>query len=93
LRATDIVWQFANGQGGAWLMNGNAIVGASSIGGINGAQFQIRDLADLNGDAMMDIVWQDRDSGQAAVFLMDGLDVTVGSYIGGANGVDWLIVG
>ena len=81
----DLAWRNANGQSGAWLMNGLSIAQAGNIAGPAGAA--IVQLADFDGDGKTDALWRGADNSYT-VTLLDGFTVrSTTSLLGG--GTPW----
>jgi hypothetical protein len=71
----DIVWMNRRTRiVTSWLMNGTdlAAAGMFSLMQASGS-WDVRGVADLNGDGRLDLLWQDFSRGLAAAWLMDGL--------------------
>ncbi|WP_040336222.1 VCBS repeat-containing protein [Candidatus Magnetobacterium casense] len=87
---TDILWQSKDtGDVYAWLMDGVKIQGSSGFvaKGIP-HQWQIRSIADYDGDGKSDVHLQDVDTGKIYVWLMDGIKIKGGDFVkpkGGAG--------
>jgi Ca2+-binding RTX toxin-like protein len=69
---SDIVWtNRAFGLAASWQMNGLVTDGTNTIGGVNGATWQVKATGDLNADGNSDLIWQSG-GGLVAEFLMNG---------------------
>ncbi len=71
----DIIFQnIVNGLIGAWLMDGNVVVGQSnlSIDRVSDTNWKIQGVGDTNGDGFADIVWQNTANGGLAVWFLRG---------------------
>ena len=74
-------------------MDGTNATFVGAVGPFNpGASWQIRGVADFNGDGKSDILWQGS-NGTPAIWLMDGSNVTSFGAAGSFNpGTDWHII-
>jgi Ca2+-binding RTX toxin-like protein len=69
---SDIVWtNRAFGLAASFQLNGTALVGSNTIGGVNGATWQVQATGDLNADGNSDLIWQSG-GGLVATFQMNG---------------------
>ena len=99
----DIVWQQqSTGNLYAWLMQGTIVVAtpALSIPTVGTTGWQVRAIADLNGDGRADLVFQNSANGALAVWLMNGATVVGTAWITDGAGTplimpdpNWQIVG
>jgi hypothetical protein len=106
---SDLLWQDQRtGTLAAWLMNGTKMVRVVSIPDIGlptpsslppaprrRAIWQVRGLADLNGDGHNDVVWQHPQTGELYVWFMNGTTPTSGAPLnpGRFADVDWQLRG
>jgi hypothetical protein len=85
----DVVW--ANSSTGAkvmWLMNGNTIVGASTL--LTDPNWSITHYGDFNGDGKTDLLWRNTSTGEMVMWLMNGT-----TFIGGGTlltSADWSVI-
>lgn len=80
----DLVWQHrTSGQASVWFMNGTTLVRGTvlSPAGVADTNWQIRAIADLNGDEQPDLVWQNIVTGYLAAWLMNGTTMVDGIYL------------
>jgi glucose/arabinose dehydrogenase len=80
----DILWRNqTSGQLYAWFMDGTEAHSASFLtpSVFASTVWQIRGLADFDGDGKTDILWHNRATGQVYVWLMDGTRVASASYL------------
>jgi len=96
---TDILWQNkVTGQRALWLMNGigGGFTPTSIVNlGYVDANWAIASVADFDGDAQTDILWQNRVTGQRALWLMNGIGggFTPASIVNlGYVDANWVIV-
>ena len=71
----DVIWHHP--QGGdlyVWFMNGTAAVAGAALtpGRFADTRWQLRGLADFNGDGQIDLLWHDQTTGDLRVWLMNG---------------------
>lgn len=95
----DILWQnTVTGQRALWLMNGigGGFTPTSIVNlGYVDANWAIASVADFDGDAQTDILWQNRVTGQRALWLMNGIGggFTPASIVNlGYVDANWVIV-
>ena len=80
----DLLWHHQRtGDLYAWLMNGTRAASGSyltprSFADVN---WQIRGLADFNGDGHTDVLWHHQKTGDLYVWMLDGTVTTAGSYL------------
>ena len=80
----DILWHNqASGELYLWYMNGLVVKGGSYLTPKSFAdtRWQIRGLADFNGDGKLDILWHHQTNGELYVWYLDGAVTTGGSYL------------
>lgn len=78
---SDLVWfNNATGQAVTFLMNGTTIASATAIGAANGANVDLKAVADLNGDGQSDLIWQDT-AGNVIGFIMNGTSIASAAVI------------
>jgi hypothetical protein len=83
----DILWHNqTTGDLYVWLLGGTNGVVAASGSYLNPKSFsdtrwQIRGIADFDGDGNMDILWHHQTTGDLYVWFLNGLTVTRGSYL------------
>jgi hypothetical protein len=79
----DVLWHHSeSGDLYAWFMNGTTPVGGSALSPSRFAdkQWQLRGLADINGDGHADLVWHHRGTGLVYVWFMNGTTAIGASY-------------
>jgi hypothetical protein len=70
-------------------MNGAAVAGTGTIGS-PGAGWEVKRIADFNGDGKADLLWQDPTTGAVAIWFMNG--AALGSSAGVTSvGPEWQI--
>ena len=74
-------------------MDGNTRLSGQVIGPFNpGPDWEIKGTGDFNGDAKVDILWQNHD-GTPAIWLMDGTNFISGGVAGSFNpGSEWHVI-
>jgi hypothetical protein len=80
----DLLWQNqSSGEFSVWLMNGLARSStvATTPAAMTDPQWQVRGLADFNGDGQPDILWHHQGTGDLYVWFMSGTTATSGSYL------------
>ena len=80
----DILWHHqTTGELYAWFLDGMAVTAGSYLTppAFTDTRWQIRAIADLDGDGKADILWHHQETGDLYVWLMDGTVVTGGSYL------------
>ena len=106
---TDLLWQDPRtGALTAWLMDGTRMVTSASIpsirlpgtGTVSAAQgrqasWQVRGIADLNGDGHNDLVWHNPQTGELYVWFMNGTTPTSGASLSPDRFADtrWRLLG
>jgi hypothetical protein len=100
----DILWRTDSGALAVWKMDGTQVSGADYIRlgqtavAAPGPDWHILGVADFDGDARGDLLWQ-TDSGALALWTMDGTHIDsadylrIGSNAVGRPGSDWHIAG
>ena len=88
---SNIVWQHSGGAIVDWAMDGAAITKGSPVATL-GSDWTFLALADLNGDAKADMLWQQRGTGLIVDWTMDGPVIAASSPVG-ALGADWTFLG
>jgi hypothetical protein len=85
---SDLLWQDqTTGALAIWLMDGTKMVRAVSIPGMaqfassSQAVWQVRGVADINGDGNNDVIWHHRQSGAVYVWFMKGTTPTGGAAL------------
>jgi hypothetical protein len=93
----DVLWHHQRtGDLYAWYMNGTVAVSGAYLTPSRFAdtRWQIRDLADFNGDGRPDVLWHHQTTGELYVWLLNGTMTTGGSYLTPSRFADtrWKIV-
>ncbi len=99
-RQPDLIWRrLASGHNAVWLMNGiNAGVTTLLTPGyaaqLPDLNWEIRAVADLNGDNQPDLIWQNKVNGYLAVWYCSGYTTIATTYIWGPweSDLNWKIV-
>ena len=81
---TDILWWHRNtGSLYVWLMDGLTLKAGSYLtpDGAGNTQWQVRGVADFDGDGKTDILWHHQATGHLYAWLMDGLSQAGESYL------------
>lgn len=86
----DIFWRHTSGSLAVWLMNGGAVTGSGSLGGLT-SEWAVVGVGDTNGDGKADVVWRHA-SGTVVVWLLDGTRV-IGTGTLGQAGAEWTSAG
>ncbi len=94
----DLVWQHdTTGALTIWLMSGTSRISEVPLGpgSIAGPNWKIRAVADLNGDGMPDVIWQDQVAGYLSAWLMNGTQLLNAVYLTPMQVTDtaWVIRG
>jgi hypothetical protein len=101
----DILWRHrTTGRNALWLMDGVNVKSATSLtpdvaATVSDTDWEIRAIADFNGDMRPDLVWQHKTNGRLAVWFMAGSSLIAGSSFATLSGtsvetdLDWKIVG
>jgi hypothetical protein len=88
----DLVWSnVAKARISVWLMNGTHVLarGPELPTPAHGAHL-LRDLGDVNGDGLADIVWTEPDKNRMEVWLMAGTHpFELGSHVPAPTGTGW----
>jgi arylsulfate sulfotransferase len=93
---SDLIWQDASSHAVAvWLMDGAGHRNSSLLlKGANNDGWVVAEIADINHDGVLDVVWENTSSHAVAAWFMDGNGHRTGSFlIRGAKTTDWRIVG
>ncbi len=80
----DLLWHHQRtGDLYAWFMNGISAASASYLTPSRFADvnWQIRGLADFNGDGRTDVLWHHQKTGELYVWMLNGTVTTTGSYL------------
>jgi uncharacterized repeat protein (TIGR01451 family) len=80
----DILWRHQQtGELYAWFLDGRAVMDGSYLTppAFTDTSWQIRAIADMDGDGQIDILWHHRQTGDLYVWLMNGTVVADGSYL------------
>jgi hypothetical protein len=92
----DILWRAnsgpSTGMAFLWRMDGPNIIGTANLGTLVPA-WEVKALADFDGDGKTDVLWRLRTTGETYIWLMDGGTVRVGSYTATAADSSWTIAG
>ena len=95
----DLVWQHQTPERwlAVWYLAGNQVLDTRflSIKQVDDSDWQIKAVADIDGDGKADLIWQHRTQGWLAAWLMNGEQVVATSMlsIGQIPDPDWQIVG
>jgi hypothetical protein len=71
----DVIWHHPqSGDLYVWFMNGTAATAGAALspGRFANTRWQLRGLADFNGDGQIDLLWHDQTTGDLSVWLMNG---------------------
>jgi hypothetical protein len=90
----DILWRnAASGQNYLYLMDGTAIKPSEGfVRTVADPTWQIRGVADVDGDGKADIVWRHAGSGENYLYLMDGTTIKGEGYLRTVSDLAWNIV-
>ena len=80
----DVLWHHqSTGELFLWFMDGVQRVGSSYLSrrGVADTSWQIRGLADFNGDRKSDLLWHNQSTGELYVWLMDGTTQAAGASL------------
>ena len=75
----DIVWQHPqSGELYVWSMNGTTPTTGAPLnpGRVSDINWQLRGLADFNGDGHVDLLWHHQTTGDVSVWYMNGTTAT-----------------
>jgi len=86
----DLYWR-DGGTGLAWWQMDGATVGSTAFQ-VVGAEWQLVDTGDFNGDRKADLVWRNTNDGSVYVWMLDGTTV-VSAESPGAVGLEWALAG
>lgn len=101
----DLVWRHrTTGRNALWFMNGTKLRSTVSLtpqaaATVSDTNWEIRAVADFNGDAQPDLIWQHKTNGRLAVWFMSGASLVSVSGFATLSGMsvetelDWKIVG
>ena len=81
---TDLLWHNqVTGELYVWLLDGTTIASGSYLTPASFAdtRWQIRGVADFDGDGKPDVLWHNQVTGELYVWLLDGTVATAGSYL------------
>jgi hypothetical protein len=81
---TDILWQqHQTRELRAWLMDRTTLASTLELapGSFGSVLWQVRGLADFDGDGHADVLWQHRKSGSVYAWLTDGATAAGGAYL------------
>lgn len=80
-----------------WYMDGTTFIGAGllSHNTVSDTDWEIRAIADMNGDAKPDLIWQHRTQGSIVAWLMDGVRLVEGRPLSPnrVSDIQWKIIG
>jgi hypothetical protein len=73
----DIFWQHTSGALAIWLLRDTTLIGlvTPSVPAVSDPAWQVRAVADVNGDGAADVIWQHLTDDYVAVWLMSGTTV------------------
>jgi hypothetical protein len=101
-RRPDLVWRhIVSGHNGVWLMNGldarvTSFLGPEYAKQISDLNWEIRAVADLNGDHHPDLIWQNKATGVLGVWYLSGYTSIGTTFIYGPTpfetDLNWKIV-
>jgi hypothetical protein len=101
----DLVWRHrTSGRNALWLLSGTDVKSTMALtpaaaATVSDTDWEIRAVADFNGDTQPDLVWQHKTNGRIAVWFMSAGALLSGSGFATLSGVsvetdlDWKIVG
>ena len=88
--ASDILWRNSNGDLGQWLMNGAAILQATTLGNVP-ALWSVVAQRDFTGNGDADILWRDT-AGNIGMWLMNGTQIASSTILGNVP-ANWSVAG
>jgi hypothetical protein len=93
----DVIWRHPqSGDLYVWFMNGTTPTTGAPItpGRFTDTDWQLRGLADFNGDGNVDLLWHHQKTGDVYVWLMNGTTAVSGAYANPARftNTNWKIV-
>ncbi len=92
----DLLWQNQKTRElYAWLMNGTTATSGAYLTprSYSGASWQVRGLADLNGDGRTDVLWHNETTGELYYWALNGMAATSAGYLSPARlaDVNWQV--
>jgi len=90
-----LVWRNkTTGQNFMWIMNGLSVASAGTVAPtIADASWQVKAVADLNGDGNADLVWRNQTTGQNIVWFLNGTTLLGASMLPTVADLNWEIKG
>lgn len=87
----DVVWRHpVFGTHLVWLMNGASVDSFSLLQAVvSNSTWELRALADIDGDERADAVWHDATVGQTAVWFLSGASIRSAGYLPMVNKDEW----
>ena len=73
-------------------MKDGQIETSQQINNVKGAEWQIKSVADFNGDGKADIFWHNQNTGLTYVYLMDGAAIISRGALNTVN-PQWQVIG
>jgi hypothetical protein len=92
----DLLWHHqATGELYVWYLNGLSTVGAGFLNprAMADTRWQVRGVADLNGDAKPDLLWQNTQTGDVHAWFLSGGAVFGGGPVGRSADPNWQVRG